>query len=152
QNHPIKLISGRLPQNADELLISPVMVADSGLGLKPGSTLQVTFGQRNIPNHDELVKAWGGEEYVSLQDGETFIPSFSKTYRVVGVMVPLSDETSMPAAFPALTYLDPAQLAAADKVDISILARNPRGIDTSAPEMAKNVGLTVTPDPGGQPA
>ena len=100
QNRSIKLISGRFPQNADELLISPVMVEDSGLGLKPGSTLQVTFGQRNIPNHDELVKAWGGEEYVALQDGETFTPSVSKTYTVVGVMAPLSDETSMPAAFP----------------------------------------------------
>lgn len=65
QNQSIKLISGRLPQHADELLVSPVMVADSGLGLKPGSTLQVTFGQRNIPNHDEMVKAWGGEEYVA---------------------------------------------------------------------------------------
>jgi putative ABC transport system permease protein len=151
QNHPIKLISGRLPQNADELLISSVMVADSGLGLKPGSTLQVTFGQRNIPNHDEMVKAWGGEEYVALQEGETFTPSVSKTYTVVGVIVPLSDETSMPADFPALTYLDSAQLAAADKVDISILARDPRSIDTSAPEMAKNAGLEVITGPDGQP-
>ena len=152
QNRPIKLISGRFPQNADELLISPVMVEDSGLGLKPGSTLHVTFGQRNIPNYDELVKAWGGEEYVALQDGETFTPSVSKTYTVVGVMAPLFDETSMPAAFPALTYLDPAQLAAADNVDISILARDPRSIYTSAPEMAKSAGLEVITGPDGQPA
>src|SRR5215213_11002214 len=54
QNRNITLISGRLPQNGDELLVSPVMVADSGLSLKPGSTLQVTIGQRNIPNHDEM--------------------------------------------------------------------------------------------------
>jgi putative ABC transport system permease protein len=114
--------------------------------------LKVTFGQRNIPNHDELVKAWGGEEYVALRDGETFTPSVSKTYTVVGVMAPLLDETSMPADFPALTYLDPAQLTAADKVDISILARDPRSISTSAPEMAKSAGLTVTLAPDGQPA
>ena len=99
-----------------------------------------------------MVKAWGGEEYVALQDGETFTPSVSKTYTVVGVMAPLADETSMPAAFPALTYLDPAQLAAADKVDISILARDPRSIYTSAPEMAKSAGLEVIPGPDGQPA
>lgn len=152
QNQSIKLISGRLPQNADELLISPVMIADSGLGLKLGSTLQVTFGQRNIPNHDEVVKAWGGEEYVALGDGETFIPSVSKTFTVVGIMVPLPGETSMPADFPALTYLDPAQLTAADNVDISILARDPRSIYSTAPEMAKNVGLTVNSDSGSQPA
>jgi putative ABC transport system permease protein len=151
QNRPVTLISGRLPQNADELLISSVMIADSGLSLNPGSTLQVTLGQRNIPNHDEMVKAWGGEEYVALQDGETFTPSVSKTYTVVGVIVPLSDETSMPAAFPALTYLDPAQLTAADKVNISILARDPRSIDTSAPEMAKNAGLDVITGSDGQP-
>src|SRR5688500_5793927 len=150
QNHSIQLISGRFPQNADELLISPVMIRDSGLDLKPGSTLQVAFGQRNIPNHDEMVKAWGGEEYVALHDGETFTPSVSKTYTVVGVMAPLSGETSMPAAFPALTYLDLGQLAAADKVDISILARDPRSISTSAPEMAKSTGLEVVSGPDGK--
>ena len=107
------------------------MIRDSGLGLEPGSTLNVTFGQRNFPDYEGRVKAWGGEEYVALQDGETFTPSVSKTYTVVGVMAPLSDETSMPADFPALTYLDPAQLAAADKVDISILARDPRSISTT---------------------
>jgi len=153
QNHPIQLIAGRFPQNEDELLISPTMVRDSGLSLKPGSTLQVTFGKRNFPNHDELVKDWGGEEYVSLQDAETFTTSDSKTYTVVGLMVPLSDETSTPAAFPALTYLDPAQLTAADQVDISILARDPFSIYSSAPEMAQSVGLTVTPtSPDSQPS
>jgi hypothetical protein len=125
------------------------MVADSGLGLEPGSTLNATFGQRNIPNHDALVKAWGGEAYVSLQDGETFTPSGSESYTVVGVIEPLYEETSMPAAFPAVTYLDRAQLAAADNVDISILARNPRSISTSAPELAKSAGLEVTHSPDG---
>jgi len=147
QNHSIQLISGRFPQNADELLISSVMIKDSGLSLKPGSTLQLAFGQRNIPDYDAMVKAWGGEEYVALVDGETFIPSVSKTYTVVGVMAPLPDETGMPAAFPALTYLDPAQLAAADKVDISILARDPRSLSTSAAEMAMSAGLEVNTGP-----
>lgn len=151
QNQSIRLISGRFPQTGDELLISPVMVEDSGLGLQPGSTVQLAFGKRNIPNHDEMVKAWGGEEFVALQDGETFTPSASKRYTVVGVMAPLSDETSMPAAFPALTYLDPAQ-SAADTVDISILARDPRSISTSAPEIAKSAGLTVTSGSDEQPA
>ena len=150
QNHSIRLISGRLPQNGEELLVSPVMIRDSGLNLKPGSTLGVTFGQRNFPDYAGRVKAWGGEQYVALQDGETFPPSISKTYTVVGVMAPLPDETSMPAAFPALTYLDPAQLAATDKVDIAILARDPRSISTSAPEMAKSAGLEVITGPDGK--
>src|SRR5829696_2048684 len=151
QNYSIQLISGRFPQNPDELLISPVMIRDSGLDLKPGSTLELAFGQRNIPDYDAMVKSWGGEEYVALADGETFTPSVSKTYTVVGVMAPLPDETSMPAAFPALTYLDTAQLGAADKVDISILARDPRSISTRAPEMAKSAGLEVNTGPDGQP-
>ncbi len=152
QNQSIQLISGRFPQKEDELLISPVMIRDSGLGLKPGSTLQLTFGQRNFPDYEGRVKAWGGEKYVALQDGETLTPSVSKTYTVVGVMAPQADETSMPAAFPALTYLDPAQLATTDKVDISILARDPRTISTSAPEIAKGAGLPVTTGPDGKPS
>jgi putative ABC transport system permease protein len=146
QNRNIQLISGRLPQNADELLVSPVMVEDSGLRLTPGSTLEVTFGQRDIPNHDELVKAWGGEEYVALQEGETFTPSISKTYTVVGIIVPLSNETSMPANFPALTYLDATQLTADDRVDISILAHDPRSIYTTAPQIAARIGLEAITD------
>jgi putative ABC transport system permease protein len=151
QNHSIQLISGRFPENGDELLISQTVVRDSRLGLKPGSTLQVTFGQRNFPDYDGRVKAWGGEEYVALADGETFTPSVSKTYKVVGVMAPQANETSMPADFPAITYLDSAQLAATDNVDIAILARDPRSINTSAPEMAKSAGLTVTPGQDGKP-
>ncbi len=81
QNHPIKLISGRFPQATDELLISGVMARDSGLGLKPGSTVQVAFGRREIPDRDVRVKAWGGEEFVALQDGETFTPSVSRPTR-----------------------------------------------------------------------
>jgi putative ABC transport system permease protein len=150
QNRAIKLIAGRLPEKEGELLVSPVMIEDSGLSLKPGSTLELAFGRRNIPNYDELVEAWGGEEFVSLQDGETFISSISKTYTVVGVIAPLFDETSMPAAFPALTYLDPAQLTPTDNVDIAILARDPRGIDTNAPQMAKSAGLQVITGADGQ--
>ncbi|MEA4906448.1 MAG: FtsX-like permease family protein [Anaerolineaceae bacterium] len=150
QNHSIQLISGRLPQNGDELLVSPVMIKDSGLGLKPGSTLELAFVRRDIPDYDGHVKAWGSEENVALVDGETLIPSASRTYTVVGVMKPLSDETSMPAAFPALTYLDPAQLAATDKVDIAILARDPRSLSTRAPEMARSAGLDVVPAPDGK--
>jgi putative ABC transport system permease protein len=152
QSRNVQLISGRLPQNADELIVSPVMIADSGLDLAPGSTLQVTFGERNIPNHDALVKAWGGEEYVALQEGETFAASVSKTYTVVGVMLPLSSETSMPADFPALTYLDPAQLTAADRVDIAILAYDPRSLYRSASQMAESIGLEAITTPNGQPA
>jgi putative ABC transport system permease protein len=152
QNQSIRLIAGRFPQNGDELLVSPVMAADSGLSLKPGSTVHMAFGKRNIPNYDAMVKAWGGEAYVALQDGESFTPSVSKTYTVVGLMAPLVDETSMPAAFPALTYLDAAQLAAADNVDIAILARDPRSIHTAAPEMAQSGGLEVTAGADGQPA
>ncbi len=151
QNYPIRLVSGRLPQNGNELLVSQTMIRDSGLDLKPGATLQLTFGQRNFPDYDGRVKAWGGEEYVALQDGETFTPSGSKNYTVVGVMKSSSDETSMPADFPAFTSLDPAQLAATDTVDIAILARDPRSISTSAPAMAKSAGLEVTPGPDGKP-
>lgn len=152
QNQSIRLITGRLPQTANELLVSPVMIEDSGLALEPGSTLNVTFGRRNIPDRDARVKAWGGEAFVALEEGETFAPTVSKIYTVVGLMAPLPDETSMPAAFPALTYLDPAQLAAADTVDIAVLARDPRNIDTSAPKIAKSAGLEVIAGPDGQPA
>ncbi len=151
QNQSIQLLSGRLPKKPNELLISESMIRDSGLDLKPGSTLRLTFGQRNFPDYTGRVKAWGGEEYVALQKGETFTPSSSKTYTVVGVMAPQPGDTSMPAAFPAFTYLDLSQLTATDTVNVSILAKNPWSINTTAPEIAKSAGLTVTSSSDGTP-
>jgi putative ABC transport system permease protein len=152
QSNNIRLLSGRLPERPDELLVSRIMIADSGLRLEPGSTLELTYGQRNIPNAEEMARAWGGEEYVALQDGETFTPTETRTYTVVGIMAPLTDETGMPASFPALTFLDTAQLAATDEVDIAILARDPRSLYTSAPQMAASIGLEPVAGPDGQPA
>ncbi len=151
KNQSIDLISGRFPEKSDELLVSQVMIADSGLNLSPGSTLQLTFGQREMANYEAMVKAWGGEEFVALQEDETFIASGSKNYTVVGVMAPQVNETAMPAAFPAYTFLDPTQLAATDTVEITILARDPRTINTRAREMAKSAGLDITYDPNGEP-
>ena len=151
KNQPIQLMSGRLPQKDGELLVSESMIRDSGLNLKPGSILHVTFGKRNFSDYAERVKAWGGEEYVALQNGETFIPTASKTYTIVGVMAPTPNDTSMPADFPAFTYLNQSQLSGADIVDVSILARDPRSINTTAPEIAKSAGLKVTYGSNGLP-
>ena len=68
-----------------------------------------------------------------------------------GMMAPLADETSMPAAFPALTYLDPAQLAPADKVDIAILARDPQHLHQRAGDGEERRAEGFT-GPDGQPA
>ena len=143
QHQSIRLITGRLPQKADELLISPLMIKDSGLDLQAGATVQLTFGRRNIPDYAEKVKAWGGEAYVALDDGENFIPTVTKTYTVVGLMAPLADETSMLAAFPAFTYLDQAQLTATTAVDVAILAHNPSSINSDAPAIAKAADLSI---------
>ncbi|MFT4036846.1 MAG: FtsX-like permease family protein [Thermomicrobiales bacterium] len=145
EHMPIRLIAGRLPERPGELLVSGVMTRDSGLDLQPGATLRLTFGQREFPEYASVVKGWGGEEFVALQDAETFTPAISSDYTVVGVIAPLADETSMPAAFPALAFLDPAQLAATDSVDITVLARNPRSIGDWAPGLADAAGLAATP-------
>lgn len=152
EHQSIRLIAGRFPQQPDELLLSPVMIADAGLDIAPGATLQLTFGQRTIPNYEAFVQAWGGEAYVALQEGERFLPSFTKTYTVVGVMAPLPSETSMPAAFPAFTYLDAAQLAATDTVDVAILAHDPRSVNSSAPAIAQQAGLALDVAADGQPS
>lgn len=152
QSLPIRLLAGRIPETSDELLVSGVMARDSGLDLAPGATVRLAYGERSFPDYEAFVEAWDGEAYVALQDGETFTPATSRTYTVVGVMAPLVDETSFPAAFPALTFLDPAHLAATDTVDVAILAHDPRRITTSALDIARDAGLTVPLLPDGQPA
>ncbi|WP_110517988.1 ABC transporter permease [Herpetosiphon llansteffanensis] len=144
QQQPIQLITGRLPETSNELLVSPVMVEDSGLDLQLGASITLSFGLRNIPDRAAMVQAWGGEEFVALQATETITPSYSKRYTVVGHIVPLPNETSMPAAFQAFTFFDSAQLTPSEHVDVAVLAHEPRSINATAPAIASSIGLNAS--------
>ncbi len=76
---PITLLSGRLPENEGEILLSGSALKECGLSGTTGSTLELTVGSR-MRGEQELSQA---DPYMA--GAETFLPRKEKTYTVVGI-------------------------------------------------------------------
>lgn len=82
---PIKLISGRLPENSGEILIPSHVAAKGGVRFRVGDTLSLlvgnrTDGNRSLGQHNPCQP---GEISGSVK--EAFVPKTEKTYKVVGI-------------------------------------------------------------------
>lgn len=76
---PVQLVSGRLPENSAEVLVSGGVLSKGGVSLSEGDTLDLTLGDRikggrNLTQSDPF---WGRGEKFKVQD--------KKTYTVVGI-------------------------------------------------------------------
>ncbi len=76
---PITLLSGRLPENEGEILLSGSALKECGLSGTTGSTLELTVGSR-MRGEQELSQV---DPYMA--GAETFLPRKEKTYTVVGI-------------------------------------------------------------------
>lgn len=82
---PISLISGRLPENSEEILVPAHVAAKGGVRFTVGDTLSLAVGRRidgnkNLGQHDPYLS--GGE---SGDDKEVLVPKAERTYTVVGI-------------------------------------------------------------------
>lgn len=88
---PITLISGRLPENSGEILISGKVATDGGVKFAVGDTLSLTVGSRMNGNE----KLGQSDSYTA--GGETLVPQDERTYTVVGICRrPVFEESSAP--------------------------------------------------------
>jgi len=116
----IRLASGRLPQNSQEVAISRrILVA--GLTVEVGNTISLQSGVRldasGLPLSDNPWLQGEVDEYGNRINTETFVPGDSKTYTVVGVIEQPEFEQSWSAGYGVLGYLDLTELTQQDKVD-----------------------------------
>lgn len=82
---PIRLISGRLPENSGEVLVPAHVAAKGGVRFKVGGTLSLAVGSRidgdkTLSQHDPYLS---GEEAGAGK--ETLMPKAERTYTVVGI-------------------------------------------------------------------
>lgn len=88
---PIHLISGRLPENSGEILVSSHVTNNGGVKISVGDTLHLTVGNRQA-----------GEETLTQHDPyrageETLVQTKEQTYTVVGIYQrPTFEERSAP--------------------------------------------------------
>lgn len=97
---PIHLISGRMPENAEEIVVPEHLIADKGLDIKVGNNITLDIGRRYF----------GGEEQDDkngYSKGEEWSHQYTKNYRVVGISQKLPTEDERYSSwYVALTGLD----------------------------------------------
>ncbi|WP_053956370.1 ABC transporter permease [Inediibacterium massiliense] len=117
---PINLVSGRLPKNSEEILVSMNVQVKGGVKFAVGDTLSLAVGSRingnkNLGQHDP---------YISGK--ETLVPKAKKTYTVVGICyLPGFEESSAPGCT-LITKADEQDKA--DSLNLFVTLKNPRQV------------------------
>ncbi|MBU3178521.1 FtsX-like permease family protein [Clostridium estertheticum] len=125
---PITLVSGRLPKNSGEILVSMSVEANGGVKFAEGDKLSLAVGSRmngnkNLGQHDP---------YISGK--ETLMPKATRTYTVVGICQrPGFEEYSAPG-YTLITKADAQDKA--DSLNLFVKLKNPRGVHAYASSTA----------------
>lgn len=124
---PITLLSGRLPKNSGEILISGSVLAKGGVQFKAGDTVTLAVGNRM--NGSE--KLGEGDPYTA---GETLVPRGERTYTVVGIFqTPHFEDDSAPG-YTVITAADATDTA--DDLSLFVTLKNPREVHAYAQSAA----------------
>lgn len=125
---PINLISGRLPENSGEILVSGGVVTNGGVKFTVGDTLSLAVGSRmngseNLGQHDPYTSG-----------GETLVPQDERTYTVVGICQRPSFEESSAPGYTLITKADAQDKA--DSFSLFVTLTNPHGVHAYASSIA----------------
>ncbi len=132
ESFPITLKKGRLPEKAGELVVSEDIFRMGGPAYGIGQRVTLEMGRR-IDVGVEMGQ-------LPISETEALEPLITKTYTITGIIERPRFESSDNPGFTALSYLDQNLLVPGDKVNVSILAKDPRDIYQKAPEIAQSVG------------
>ena len=126
---PIKLLSGRLPENDSEVVIPAHVAANGGVKISVGDTLTLAVGNREA----------GGKtltQHDTYRTGEeTLVPTAEKTYTVVGICGrPAIEEYTAPG----YTLITTEDTAAADNLTVFITLNNPYQVHSYADNLSDN--------------
>lgn len=116
---PIDLISGRLPKNSGEILVSSKVATDGGVKFAVGDTVSLDIGRRINDVNERL-----GQGDLYTAGGETLVSQDKRIYKVVGICrKPIFEESSAPG-YTLITKAD-AQFKG-DSFSLFATLRNPR--------------------------
>ncbi|WP_019910907.1 ABC transporter permease [Paenibacillus sp. HW567] len=126
---PFTLLSGRLPNNSGEILISGSILTKGGVHYAVGDTLSLAVGSRM----NGQVKLGQNDLYTS--GGETLVPHSKRTYTVVGIcQTPRFEEDSAPG-YTVITTSDAADTA--EDLSLLVTLKNPREVHAYAKSTAE---------------
>lgn len=130
ENLPIRLISGRLPQNDTEILIPEHVFTNGGVELPVGSVLTLQVGRRQTEGETL------GQHNPFLAEEESLDQLSEKTYTVVGWYQRPGFESYSAPGYTAVTRLNAASLSPDDTVSVYLRLKNVRAIYDILPGLA----------------
>jgi len=134
---PIKLLSGRMPENGSEVVIPAHIAANGGVKISVGDTLTLSLGKRMSGNQ----KLSQHDSYCAGE--ETLVPTTEKTYTVVGICRrPAIEEY----AAPGYTLITTEDTAAADSLSVFITLKNPYQVHSYADSLSDKNSYVLNDD------
>lgn len=113
-NFALELVEGRLPKNADELVISQHIIYNGGVKINVGDTLNLPIGQRFTAG-ERL-----GQDAPFDFDDETLQPDFIREYTVTGIIERHGTEPHSAPGYTVISYLDKDSIGSGDWLDVSV--------------------------------
>jgi putative ABC transport system permease protein len=134
---PLKLLSGRFPQNSGEIILPAHLASNGGVKYTVGDTLTLSVGNR-----------MNGTQKLSQHDPynnqtESFVPAGVKTYTIVGICQrPGIEEFSAPG----YTLITTEDTAASDSLTLFITLKNPYQVHAYAKSIADQSSYVLNDD------
>ena len=111
---PIRLTSGRLPENTSEIVVPEHISSNGGVEYKIGDTLTLEIGNRIIngkkAGQNMAFQDGDGLEYAS----ETFLPEYTVSYEIVGICERPAFEGYTAPGYTVVTVFDPGAAVSFD--------------------------------------
>ncbi|MBS6646714.1 MAG: FtsX-like permease family protein [Clostridiaceae bacterium] len=141
---PIKLLSGRLPENSGEILIPAHLEANGGVHISVGDTLLLDVGNRmdagsSLGQHDPYISGNQPEG-----NSERFVPEVRKKYTVVGICQRPSFEEFTAPGYTLITAADTA--GKMERFNVYVTLDNPRQVRAYATAKAGNYAYLLNDD------
>ncbi len=128
---PLTLLSGRLPENSGELLISAKASEELGGSYKVGDTVSLAVGKR-VSGEEVL---WQGDAFES--GTEVLMPEETRTYEVVGVCGTPVFEGDFSPGYTAVTLSGNSGQEKGDVLSLFVTLENPRKVYAYLKESAE---------------
>ena len=139
KNFPVKLVSGRLPQNDREIVLSEQVNLSGKLDYKLWDRLTLQVGTRELDGK-ELDQSSGYKN--SEQAKEAFVAQAIEEYTIVGFISRPGFEGTQAPGYTAVTYLEDSKLAAGETVNISIISDPDKNFYTEMGKLAEKAGIS----------
>ncbi len=140
----VRLISGRLPQNAGEIAVPEHLFQNGGVNLAVGDTLTLEIGDRYIAGEEGAGKLGQANGYWPEDFTETLRIRETRTYTVVGIVERPEFEGYSAPGYTLISALEPASLSPGDSVIMPFTAKNAREAVGLAESLLADNGLADT--------